>query len=615
MADDARNPEITLRAEDMLRFWGWTNPPPNVTAQAEIAAKLQSMDPVQIIVALKILPQERVDQFLDECPPTQMALEFIAQNDANVRARMDQILSLQAGIHYSDLAKEHFSVHPQLEADRELAKEARKLSAALFLLDGDTTVIAFATMSGLREFKTRTGLSRDRTRLYEQFADARLFIGPREAIDRALKEVGANVEDVSEPSVKVLHSATLQRDEKSKLIDDWHQTALRAGSDDIHTDVLPNNTVTLRMRLHTVVRDMPLSATISEYQAAVNFLVVQSDADRSGANLREPKDGRYQYLDQNGNVVNVRASFIPTPHIRPNGIPAVSVRLRLQRMTDGEVNLADRGIREDVLKILRAAVRPTQGLIILAGPTNTGKSTTIAGMIAEHRRIYGDTKARLSAEDPVERFMPGVNQFEVPAHLRGKGFSAFVRAFMRHDPDVVIPGEIRDEETAEATVHFADTGHLVFSTVHATRPSQAVQRLVNMLPSDKAAMRQSLVENLVLVLGQRLLPRLCECAEWQDSGSAEQEQLDFIAKTRGFKLELPARHRVAKGCPKCHNSGFTGKVPINEALVLTDTIRERILAPGAGMAREAMHGVDVSFESMALDYIKDGRVAFDSLNF
>lgn len=615
MADDVRTLDVPLSAEDIARAWGWTCPPPNVVAQAQLASTLKGENPVAIITALKILPKDRVDHLVEMCPANQPPIEYIAQNETAVRSRMDQILCLQRGDFFSDLGKEHYAIHPSIEQDRELAKEARKLGAALFLLQGQKAVIAFATFAGLRDFKTRTGLSRDRTRLYEQFGDAAVCVGPRDAIDRALKDVGANLEEVTQPSVKILHSVTLQRDEKSKLIDDWHQTALSAGSDDIHADVLPDNTVALRMRLHTVMRDMPLSATISEFQAAVQFLVVQSDADRTGANLREPKDGRYQYIDKSGNVVNVRASFIPTPHIKPNGMPAISIRLRLQRMTDGEVNLADRGIREDVLKILRAAVRPTQGLIILAGPTNTGKSTTIAGMIAEHRRIYGDTKARLSAEDPVERFMPGVNQFEVPSHLRGKGFATFVRAFMRHDPDVVIPGEIRDEETAEATVHFADTGHLVFSTVHATRPSQAVQRMVNMLPSDKPAMRQSLVENLVLVLGQRLLPRLCECAEWHDCGQEERDQIQFIKETRGVNITAPDRHRVPKGCPKCHKSGFVGKVPINEALVLTDEIRERIVAPGAAMAREAMAGVRIGFEPMALDYINEGRVAFDSLNF
>ena len=365
------------------------------------------------------------------------------------------------------------------------------------------------------------------------------------------------------------------------------------------------------------MEEMTIKLSQSDYSAIKSYLLKTSDAQKNSGMLVDPKDGRFQYVDSSGNVVNVRASFIPTSHITVHGDPAVSIRLRLQKLNDTVLRLNDMGLHPKITKTINTAIRQTQGIILLVGPTNSGKSTTIGGLLEEHREIYGITRSRISAEDPVERFLQDVDQFEIPSHRRGKdGFSTLCKNFMRHDPDLIFVGEIRDSETAEYAVQFGETGHLVVSTLHAKSGASAPQRLINMLPPEKPMLRQAALEALNLVLGQRLVKKICQdCAAPLAPLTEDQRiELEEAIEQMGLNINPPVKHRMinSDGCPNCR-MGVSGIVPINDALVFTDSLRDELMKNPEEIVPICRNRMMISFQEMALEYIEAGLIPYDAM--
>lgn len=325
--------------------------------------------------------------------------------------------------------------------------------------------------------------------------------------------------------------------------------ALQARASDIHVESTASG-LRIRFRLDGVLRD---AQTLGKpFQSAV-LSRIKVLAGLDIAERRMPQDGRVRVRIADRDV-DVRVSTLPALH-------GESIVLRLLDGGTSARTLTTLGIADDIHERFTAMLSRSSGLVLVTGPTGSGKTTTLYAALAA-RSVPGIKV--VTVEDPVEYRLEGITQLPVNTKA-GFGFANALRAILRHDPDVILVGEMRDTETAEIAVQAALTGHLVLSTLHTTDAASAIARLTEMgiAPYLVAATLQG-------VLAQRLLRTLCDvCAKWESPTAAERSLMGEITPTR-------VRHAV--GCEHCANTGFQGRAAIAELLVLNDALRSQVVA-------------------------------------
>ena len=336
--------------------------------------------------------------------------------------------------------------------------------------------------------------------------------------------------------------------------------AVRAGASDIHVESVESG-LRIRLRLDGVLHDAQQLGR--GFQAAViSRLKVLAGLDI--AERRLPQDGRTR-VRVGARELDIRVSTLPALH-------GESLVLRLLDGGGGTETrrLAELGMAPAVLEQLTRMLARSSGLVLVTGPTGSGKTTTLYAALAE--RSTPGVKV-VTVEDPVEYRLDGVVQLPVNTKA-GFGFANALRAILRHDPDVILVGEMRDAETAEIAVQAALTGHLVLSTLHTTDATGALPRLVEM-----GVAPYLLAATLHGVLAQRLVRTVCEtCATWHAPTNEERALL-------GASIAQITRVRAGGGCGECANTGYRGRAAISELLVLDETMRAQFVA---GASLEAM---------------------------
>lgn len=274
------------------------------------------------------------------------------------------------------------------------------------------------------------------------------------------------------------------------------------------------------------------------------------------AEKRLPQDGRIRIVIA-GNEVDIRVSVIPTSH-------GERVVMRLLDKAGMLLNLEAIGLNEDNLKIIERLIHLPHGIILVSGPTGSGKTTTLYAALS---RINSADKNIITVEDPIEYQLSGIGQMPVNTKV-GLSFATGLRSILRQDPDVIMVGEIRDLETAEIAVQASLTGHLVFSTIHTNDAAGAVTRLVDM------GVEPFLISSsLVAVLAQRLVRVLCP--DCRKPYTPNRDQLSELGLDMSFVPSGTVFYK-AQGCPKCRNSGYRGRSGIYELLVIDEETRALI---------------------------------------
>jgi type IV pilus assembly protein PilB len=341
--------------------------------------------------------------------------------------------------------------------------------------------------------------------------------------------------------------------------------ATTMGASDIHIE--PGEySVRVRYRVDGLLYDQ-MTVPRHHLQATVSRLKIMSNLDI--AERRRPQDGRFPTKDEAGREYEVRLSIMPTIY----GEKAV---MRVLEKTSSLGSLDRLGFYGDQLATFERFIKKPHGIILVTGPTGSGKSTTLyAGL----QRINSPTLNINSIEDPVEYRLQGVNQVQVNAKI-GVTFATGLRTLVRQDPDVILVGEIRDSETAEIAVQAALTGHLVLSTLHTNDAPGALVRLQNM------GVEPFLLSSAVLgIVGQRLLRTICTgCKE---TSEATPEIIAALGLPVGVLPPLVARGR---GCPRCNGRGMKGRTAVYEIMPVTEAIREKVLrsASGSELKQQAM---------------------------
>ena len=332
--------------------------------------------------------------------------------------------------------------------------------------------------------------------------------------------------------------------------------AIKSGVSDIHIEPYRFSS-RVRYRLDGILTEQEHFKKFlhSNYGAVVTRFKIMGKLDI--AERRLPQDGAIPFKID-GKVVDLRLSILPT---------ATNERIvmRVLNKDAGDISLEQLNFEDTDLKNLRKAIHGTQGLVLVTGPTGSGKTTTLYSILKEVSKPHLNI---LTAEDPVEYELDGVGQVQIKDDI-GFNFATALRSFLRQDPEIILVGEMRDKETVDIGLKAALTGHLVFSTLHTNDAPSTITRLQNMGTPDY------LISAAVsLVLAQRLARKTCtECRE-PDNDITPKALADL-----GFTVEQASRAKVqkGKGCPKCKDSGYKGRMGIYEILNVTKPIKEAIL--------------------------------------
>ncbi len=331
-----------------------------------------------------------------------------------------------------------------------------------------------------------------------------------------------------------------------KLVNEILIEAANERASDIHIEP-EEGTLRIRYRIDGVLQSQKMHAEIARFQAAI-ISRIKIMSRLNIAEKRLPQDGRIKMRVQNREI-DVRVSIIPMIH----GEGIVMRLLDKGRMV---FNLANVGMLSDHYRIFKQLIEQPHGIILVTGPTGSGKSTTLYSALNE---IKNDALKIITVEDPVEYQQPGISQIQVH-HKIGLTFASALRSILRHDPDVVLIGEMRDLETAESAIQASLTGHLVFSTLHTNDAPSAFTRLIDM------GVEPFLVASTVQgVMAQRLVRTICsEC------------KTEYVPHElpNDFPAELGVKLWHGAGCRTCRQTGYRGRTGIYELMVTGDTIRE-----------------------------------------
>lgn len=375
-----------------------------------------------------------------------------------------------------------------------------------------------------------------------------------DTVDRMIQDDRFDMEEAN-PLGKVDLTEMDQEASIVKFVNQIIWEAHRQGSTDIHLEPMETK-FRIRYRVDGVLHETPVPAQLHRFQAAIiSRIKVMADLDI--AEKRLPMDGRIGVRIQ-GQDIDIRVSTMPTVY-------GESVSLRLLQSGGQLIGIEDSGMGERDTAAVRKMIHRPNGIVLVTGPTGSGKSTSLFGYLQEINKI--DVRI-MTAENPIEYEVPGINQVLVRPEI-GLTFARALRTFLRQDPDIIMVGEIRDFETAEIAIQASLTGHLVFSTLHTNDAAGAFTRLLDM--GVEPFLVASAVEGVV---AQRLVRKLCtECRK------PIQPRPEFLAEI-GFpseRLDGVTLYEPGDGCENCRMTGFHGRSGIFEVLPVSERIQSLIV--------------------------------------
>jgi type IV pilus assembly protein PilB len=386
-----------------------------------------------------------------------------------------------------------------------------------------------------------------------------------ESVDSMLQEFTDTAIDFSESAMAAAAAAQDEVDAPVvKLVNLIIQEAINLRASDVHIEPFVDR-VRVRYRIDGVLveRDSPPRRLLAPILSRLKIMGSMDIAEK-----RRPQDGRIKMSVQ-GKHFDLRVSALPTVH-------GQSLVMRILDRQTISVSIRDLGFAQEDFARFQNIIKRPNGIFLVTGPTGSGKTTTLYAALNELNRP--DRKI-ITAEDPVEYYLPGVNQVEVK-HQIGLDFARIIRAMLRQAPNIILVGEIRDRETADIAVQASLTGHLVFSTLHTNDAPSAITRL-----SDIGVQPFLIASSVIAIMAQRLVRLICpKCKEPDDPPGAEVRAAGITAEQRAN-----ANFMRGRGCNHCHHTGYRGRNGIFELLKMTSGIREMTFnrAPTQEIRRQA----------------------------
>ncbi len=382
-----------------------------------------------------------------------------------------------------------------------------------------------------------------------------------------------------------------------RLVDTTIFTALERRASDIHLETY-DDSLLVKYRIDGVLQQAMAAIGREHHQTILSRIKVMSELDI--AERRVPQDGRFR-VRYKGRLIDFRVSIMPTVH----GENAVLRVLDKESMSEKFTNLSLDvvGFAEDDLRRFRRYIKEPYGMVLVTGPTGSGKTTTLYAALNE---IKSEEDKIITIEDPVEYQIRGITQIPVN-EKKGLTFARGLRSILRHDPDKILVGEIRDAETAQIAINSALTGHLVFTTVHANNVVDVLGRFLNM-----GVEPYNFVSALNCILAQRLVRTICDFCRREVTYTDAELELNGLdpSEWRGFRFQDGA------GCIECAGTGYRGRSAIHELLELDDEIREMLLdkRPGSEIRKKAREKGMNFLRDSALERVRAGITTLREIN-
>lgn len=527
---------------------------------------LEGSDLLDILLQQKNLTEEQVDQVRRrmrraQVPPQQAIIELgFANQEIVYRA-----LSQTTGIPFVQLDKEEIS---DAAVQKVSAKVALRYQFVPLQLERGTLKVAFANPPAIRDrenLRLLLGLRLDPViAAPNQIGTTlkRLYgLGAEKVIQIRQDRKNLQIEEV-EGTFDDREVENLDPDENTdasiiQLVNEIISDAIRLHATDIHIEPFREQ-VKVRYRIDGMLREIPTPPGMVELHEAI-ISRIKIMARLNIAEKRLPHDGRIR-LSRGGESTDLRVSVIPTRF-------GETVCLRVLTSSAIFIEMSSLGLSKYQLALLTKLVSMPHGIVLVTGPTGSGKTTTLYAALAYVRNNYPERKI-ITVENPVEYELTGTSQIQMHSEI-GLTFASALRSILRHDPDIILVGEIRDNETADIAIQSALTGHLVLSTLHTNDSVGAVNRLINM------GVEPYLVASaLVAAVAQRLVRRICKHCKVEDEMFSRRIRAE-IAETTGLAPEDVKAWKGA-GCSECDQTGYRGRVAVYEFFLLDDEIQDMV---------------------------------------
>lgn len=504
----------------------------------------------ELLIGMGMITQQQLEECLSEQKGSGERLGKILRNKGYVtEQQLMEIMEFQLGIPLINLETVSFphslaKYIPVTLARRHKMLPVKVESGKLFVAMSDPL-----DFIALEDAKMVSGL------------EVLPMISPEHAIETGINKVYGN--EYAETAIKELTAENEREDadegEESgnkisnapivRLVSSIFEQAAKARASDIHVE--PSETdVRVRVRIDGQLITL-LTIPKRAQSAVITRLKIIGNMDI--AEKRVPQDGRYK-LSVGGNEIDVRMSSLPTVH-------GEKIVMRLLDKQNFLISKEKLGFTEGNIKKFDLLLQNPHGVILITGPTGSGKSTTLYAMLGELNKV---TENIITVEDPVEYSMPGINQVQVNTKA-GLTFSSGLRSILRQDPDIIMIGEIRDQETVDIAIRAAITGHLVLSTIHTNDAPGTISRLVDMgVPS------YMLAASLVGILSQRLVKKICPFCK------AEYMPSKFELHAAGLSASYNKPMYIGKGCSYCNETGYKGRMAVHEILIVDREVRDMI---------------------------------------
>jgi type IV pilus assembly protein PilB len=475
-------------------------------------------------------------------------------------------LAINLGVDSINLSDENLAI----ESDAVLQvqeRQARRFNLIAFKMEDDkgTLHVAMANPADVIAIDTIKSLTGKNVKVY---IGSRMAIA--DAIDKhyaqqySLDQMGEDLKSVDAELVEDMDDVGAGLDNDAidaasnapvvKYVNATLMEAVKQRASDIHFEPFERE-VAVRFRIDGALREVtaPPKRLINAVVSRIKIISGLDIAER-----RLPQDGRCK-LKLGDRVVDMRVSTLPVVH-------GEKVVMRILDKSATSMDIDSLGFDPMTLKEMKRVLQTPFGVVVLTGPTGSGKTTTLYSFL---KHIYSPEINIVTVEDPVEYQLPGVNQVQVRANI-GMSFAAALRSILRQDPDVVMIGEMRDQETLEIAVRAALTGHLVFSTIHTNTAVATVTRM-----ADMGLARYMITSALICAISQRLIRMICpKCKEQYSPSPALQQQLAQSFRQPTVEIDLWR----GKGCAFCNSSGYKGRLAVHEYMTMTPKLREMIIA-------------------------------------
>ncbi|MCT2194923.1 Flp pilus assembly complex ATPase component TadA [Paenibacillus sp. p3-SID1389] len=503
----------------------------------------------ELLLESGIITEQQLQAALEEQQRTRKKLgDVLLAQGVLTEHQLIEVLEFQLGIPHVTLSR--FQIDTKLS---QVIPEqmARRYQVLPIRVDGRKLMVAMADPLDLfiiDDLRMSTGFTIEPAIISRgelQRGIARLY-GLQDSMNEMIKDLGAGTAQIE------VEDAVIQGEDSPvvRLVQQMIEQAVRLGASDIHVDPMETQ-LAIRYRIDGQLRN---ERTIPKSMQGVIIARLKILGNLNIAERRLPQDGRIKML-VDGQTIDIRLSSLPTVH-------GEKIVMRLLDLAEGVKGLDKLGMTEQTLSLFRRMIEKQHGMVLLTGPTGSGKTTTLYSALQHLNREETNI---ITVEDPVEYMLDGVNQMQVhPA--AGLTFARGLRSILRQDPNIIMVGEIRDLETAEIAIRASLTGHLVFSTLHTNDAVSTVVRL-----RDMGIEPYLIASSLIGIVAQRLVR--CICPDCKTAYTPDRQEMIYLERL-GIQTDKLYR---GNGCGTCGKTGYRGRMAVHEALLISDDLRTAIV--------------------------------------